>query len=61
MTDIIIYGKGKTGKSLYKMLEKQNIKAVLYDDKTEDIHMSLGVGRELLGAARDAVQEKVWE
>lgn len=34
MTDIIIYGKGKTGKSLYKMLEKQNIKAVLYDDKT---------------------------
>ena len=22
MTDIIIYGKGKTGKSLYKMLEK---------------------------------------
>ncbi len=34
---------------------------LLYDDKTEDIHMSLGVGRELLGAARDAVQEKVWE
>lgn len=34
---------------------------LMSDDKTESIHMSLGVGRELLGAARDAVQEKVWE
>lgn len=34
MTDIIVYGKGKTGKSLMNMLQKLHIGAVQYDDET---------------------------
>lgn len=33
MSDIIIYGRGKTGQSLLKMLQKQGKTAVFYDDK----------------------------
>ncbi|MCH5159786.1 MAG: UDP-N-acetylmuramoyl-L-alanine--D-glutamate ligase [Clostridiales bacterium] len=34
MSDIVIYGKGKTGQSLLKMLQKLGKEAVLYDDTT---------------------------
>ena len=34
MSDIIVYGKGKTGQSLVKMLQKLGKRAVLYDDAT---------------------------
>ena len=34
MSDIVIYGKGKTGQSLLKMLSKLGKSAVLYDDST---------------------------
>lgn len=34
MTDIIIYGNGKTGQNLHKLLIKQGKRAVMYDDKT---------------------------
>ena len=33
MSDIIVYGKGKTGQSLLDMLQKLNKSAVLYDDR----------------------------
>ena len=32
MSDIVIYGKGKTGLSLYRMLNRQGRQAVFYDD-----------------------------
>lgn len=32
MSDIIVYGRGKTGNSLIKMLQKQHIDAIQYDD-----------------------------
>lgn len=32
MSDIVIYGRGKTGQSLYKMLLQQGKEAVFYDD-----------------------------
>lgn len=32
MTDIVIYGRGKTGQSLYKMLSRQGQNAYFYDD-----------------------------
>ena len=34
MSDIIVYGKGKTGQNLLKMLQRLNKSAVLYDDIT---------------------------
>lgn len=34
MSNIVVYGKGKTGKSLIKMLQKLNKEAILYDDET---------------------------
>ena len=34
MSDIVVYGKGKTGQSLLEMLAKQGKSAVLYDDST---------------------------
>lgn len=34
MSDIIIYGRGKTGQSLYNLLARQGKRAVFYDDKT---------------------------
>ena len=34
MSDIIVYGKGKTGQSLIKMLQKLRLNAILYDDVT---------------------------
>ena len=34
MSDIIVYGKGKTGQSLIKMLQKLHRNAILYDDVT---------------------------
>lgn len=34
MSDIIIYGRGKTGQSLYKMVTEQGKNAVFYDDKS---------------------------
>lgn len=34
MTDIVVYGRGKTGQSLNKMLQKQGRQAVFYDDVT---------------------------
>ena len=33
MADIVIYGRGKTGQSLQKMLQKQDKKAIFYDDE----------------------------
>ncbi len=35
MSNIVVYGKKKTGKSLIKMLQKLNKEAILYDDETE--------------------------
>lgn len=32
MTDIVIYGRGKTGQSLYKLLQKQGKTAIFFDD-----------------------------
>lgn len=32
MSNIVIYGRGKTGQSLLKMLEKLNLSAIMYDD-----------------------------
>ncbi len=32
MTDIVIYGRGKTGQSLYKLLQKQGKKAIFFSD-----------------------------
>lgn len=32
MTDIVIYGRGKTGQSVFKLLQKQGKKAVFFDD-----------------------------
>ena len=34
MSDIIVYGKGKTGQSLIRMLQKLHQNAILYDDAT---------------------------
>lgn len=34
MSNIVIYGRGKTGKGLHNMLEKQGLSAVFYDDET---------------------------
>ena len=34
MTDIVIYGKGKTGQSLFAMVQKLGKSAVLYDDSS---------------------------
>ena len=34
MSDIVVYGKGKTGQSLLKMLQKLHKTAILYDDAT---------------------------
>ena len=34
MSDIIVYGKGKTGQNLVKMLQKMGKNAVMYDDDT---------------------------
>lgn len=33
MTDIVIYGRGKTGQSLHKLLQKQGKSAIFYDDE----------------------------
>lgn len=33
MSDIIIYGRGKTGQSLYKMLQKLGKQSIFYDDE----------------------------
>lgn len=35
MTDIVVYGRGKTGQSLYELLELQGKSAVYYDDVTD--------------------------
>lgn len=32
MTDIVIYGRGKTGQSLHRLLQKQGKKAIFFDD-----------------------------
>lgn len=34
MFNIVIYGRGKTGKGLYNMLKRQELSAVFYDDET---------------------------
>ena len=34
MSDLVIYGKGKTGQSLLKMMKRLGKKAILYDDAT---------------------------
>lgn len=35
MSDTIVYGKGKTGQSLIKMLQKLHIDAIMYEDSTD--------------------------
>lgn len=41
MSHIVIYGKGKTGQSLLKMLEKLHLSAIMYDDADESLDTSI--------------------
>ena len=34
MTDIVVYGRGKTGQSIAKMLQKQGKRTIFFDDVT---------------------------